>query len=82
MFCPRCQEDIQETDHLGITQIRSVVVLLDQCLVRELLMRIHIRKCSRIIYNRPQLVFFYLTIAMFNQGIPLNVTTRLLQRLC
>ncbi|WP_046180405.1 hypothetical protein [Domibacillus tundrae] len=27
MFCPRCQEDIQETDHVGITQINSVVHL-------------------------------------------------------
>lgn len=27
MFCPRCQEDIQETDHVGITHMRSVVHL-------------------------------------------------------
>lgn len=25
MFCPRCQENIQETDHAGITPMRSVV---------------------------------------------------------
>lgn len=27
MVCPRCQEEIQETDHIGITQIYSVVHL-------------------------------------------------------
>lgn len=27
MMCPCCQEEIQETDHVGITQINSVVHL-------------------------------------------------------
>lgn len=27
MFCPRCQEDIQETDHVGITYMRTIVHL-------------------------------------------------------
>lgn len=27
MVCRRCQEEIQETDHVGITQINSIVHL-------------------------------------------------------